>query len=286
MKKLLRILLLLIIIWAGYFFLTNNPLTPAINNETPTTGLVFINDAWFTKQPIGGIEAMRDAPDGLDSIEKCRTTPADFGGIEVCNDMQKRLDEYVLADYYFEYSGFYVLVLDTSTVSWHEEIMMSGMTELIQIWTYPMNLVKNILTDSIRMNRAVNNGVVDMPDQQFPNADMTRTFISFEGQDGLSPVIHIVFKKWEYLVRITNMDRAYPFGGPNPETPSLLSPSLTTLMKWFYDTEMALAEKDPNHELTPEKLIEAYTSDIASNTEYATLLNKTLADALRRFAIK
>ncbi len=248
-----------------------------------TTWLVFVNDAWFTKKPVGGLEGLKEEPDGLAELEKCKIDPASFGWwMEKCNEIQARLDAYVLADYSFEYSGFYVYVLDTSMISWHKQMITSGILELTQIWTYPINLIKNILTCTTWMNRGVSNGVVDMPDQQFPNADITRTFISFEWQDGLSPVIQIIFKKWNYLVRIMNMNRAYPFGGPE----TTLSPWLTVFMKKFYDIEMALVEKDPNHELKPDQLIEAYSTTVVTNPEYATLMNQTLANALNRFAIK
>lgn len=58
-----------------------------------------------------------------------------------------------------------------------------------------MTLVKNILTSTLWMNRAVINSVAEMTGKQMANADQTRTFVSFEGQDGFSPIIHIVFKK-------------------------------------------------------------------------------------------
>ncbi len=294
MKKSLWVLLIIIIAWAIFtmikvpsllnslgIFSSQNKTTWAIT--TTNTGLVFVNDARFNKKPVGGLEGLREEPGGLAELEKCKLDPASFGWwIEKCDEIQARLDAYILADYSFEYSGFYVYVLDTSAVSWHEQMMTSGMLELTQTGTYPINLVKNILTNTIWMNRGFSSGVVDMPERQVPNADITKTFISFEGQDGMFPIIHIIFKKWNYLVRITNMNRAYPFG--NPE--NRLSPTLIKIMKDFYDIEMTLVNKDSNHELKPEQLIEAYTTIVTTNTEYTTLMNQTITNALNRFAIQ
>lgn len=288
MKKFLRTLVIIILLGCAFLLIKKNTTrlatqTPTSTGNIQTTWLVFVNDAWFAKKLVGGLEGLREEPDGLADLEKCKIDPASFGWwMEKCDDIQTRLDTYVLADYAFEYSGFSVFVLDMKTVSWHKQMLANGILELTQTWIYPINLVKNILTNTIWMNRGWISGVIDISDQQFPNADITRMFISFEGQDAFSPVIQIIFKKWNYLVKIRNMNRAYPFGGSENK----LSPLLSSLMKNFYDAQMTLVEQDTNHELKSEKLIEVYTTTLGANPEYIAHMNQTIANALSRFAIQ
>jgi len=284
MKKFLRTLLILAVLWVGFFTIKKNARLSLDSTqsleETSITGLVFVNDAWFTKTPTISIEDMAEYPDGIADINKCKADPASFWGIEVCNNIQKQLDSYVLADYFIEYSGFAVYVLNTTTAPGHEQMLASWMLELTPTSTYPINLIKNILTNTIWMNRGRTPSVVEMPEYTVANADTTRTFISFEGQDGMGPTIHIIFKKWDYLVRITNLHKMDVFGIDK------LSPAVTKTLKDFYDAQMAYVDKDPNHKLKPENIINYYTDNVATNTEYAALLNETITNALSRFAIK
>ena len=122
MKKILRIVLIIILLGLGFwlnkkYFVTSPIVIPVDTGSVQSTGLTFINDAWFVKTPLDRNSIIADptAVGGKAEIEACKKNPKDFA--MSCEDMQKELDTFVLADYIFTYSGFTVYVLDTSKSS-------------------------------------------------------------------------------------------------------------------------------------------------------------------------
>lgn len=65
-----------------------------------------------------------------------------------------------------------------------------------------------------------------------------------------------------------------------------LSSGIVNVLQGSYDAGIASAEQDPNHELKPEKFMEYYFANVATNQEYSELLNQSIDNALSRFAIK
>lgn len=283
-KSLLRIVLIIILLGLGFwlnkkYFVTSPIVIPVDTGSVQSTGLTFINDAWFVKTPLDRNSIIADptAVGGKAEIEACKKNPKDFA--MSCEDMQKELDAFVLADYIFTYSGFTVYVLDTSKSSWHLQTITDWLQEFSQTGTFPNVTIRKILTDTIFMNRSVIDKTRDLFDIKIQNADTSRAFISFEWQDAHFPTLNIIFKKWEYLVRISNILRS------NRSNPVDMSPALVKTFQAAYDKEMALVAKDPEGKLNIDNFMKDF-SEIMQNPEYSTLLGKTVNNALSWFAIK
>lgn len=285
MKKIIWTLII-VLLWAGFRYLLintqifDNFLGQNIAEETTettvqTTWFVFINDAWFEKTMIGWLESIKDEPGGLTDIAKCKTDPSGFSII--CNEMQKTLDTFVLWDYTFVYSWFTVTVVDMSTVSGHQEVLASWLAEFTDLWKYPEILANKILTNTIWLNRNRTPVVVDLTWTTFPNADVVRTYISFEWQDGVDPIFNIIFRKWTSLVKISYRNML-SLGVPT-------TPTLTKLLTDFRNNWSA-SWIGTTGSFDTIKFLNFYTTNMQTNTEYQALIQTTLANTLNRFAIK
>lgn len=272
----------MILVWVWYIYFIKNPtlfVSQKISNTwIPITWLIFVNDTWFTKQPIGWLEALKEEPSGLVEVEKCKIDPTNFWWIQECDAMQKELDTFVLGDYFFEYSGFIVIVLDTSKVVWHKESIQSWMIELTEREKFPKTYITKLLTKTTRINWMILSPVIEITDKQFVNADIFRIFISFEWQDWYIPVIHMIFKKWDYLVSITNDKRIYN----NNWFWSDLHPEVGDIIQKFRNFVVFDSTKQPNE----QEIIEYYNKNIATHSWYQKLLNETINNLINRFAIK
>lgn len=282
MKKIIWTLIIILLLWAGFRYLIIN--TQIIDNflwqnttdETTvqTTWLVFVNDAWFTKIPIGWLEALRDEPGGLAEIEKCKTDPSGFA--ITCDEMQNMLDAFVLWDYTFVYSWFTVTVVDMSTVSGHQEVLASWLAEFTDFWNYPKILANNILTNTIWLNRNITPVVVDLTWITFPNADIVRTYISFEWQDAVDPVFNIIFRKGTSLVKLSYREMFSLWW--------ITTPTLTALLNDFHTNRSACWLEDGSFDTA--KFLNFYTTNMETNTEYQVIVQTLLTNALDIFAIK
>lgn len=240
-----------------------------------TTWLIFVNDAWFEKKIIGWLESIKDEPGGLTDIATCKTNPSKFS--ISCDEIQKTLDSFILWDYTFVYSGFTVTVLNMSTVSGHQDVLASWLTEFTDFWNYPEILANKILTNTIWLNRNKVPVVVDLTWIVFPNADQIRTYISFEWQDGVDPIFNIIFRKWTSLVKISHRQMFLLW----EKTP----PTLTNLLNDFHTNRSDSWWKE-NDAFDTAKFLNFYTTHMETNTEYQALLQTTLTHALSRFTIK
>ncbi len=294
MKKLIWAVIIVITLWTifRYFVFTNTHIQNIVQDtiedigsfySSTTSWLVFVHDEWFDVHPVGDLESLQDEPDELAELRHCQQSLAlNTGEQERCKAIEVRLSTYILADYVFSYSGFDIYVLDTNNISWHQDVLMSGIEEMTRTWTYPLHLIQYILTDTTWMNQGVLSYVKDLW-IAFPHTDISRVFVSFEGQDGYTPVLHILFKKWSFLVRITNKNRANPF---DPITSSTFSSGLLSRLHSWYTAQTPLLEQHIDTQELAAKLLSMYDTILASDTEYTHRMQATLHQALNWFAIK
>lgn len=223
---------------------------------------IFVNDAIFIKETIDRTKKIGDEEPNQD---------------------------FVLADYIINQSGFSVYVLDTSKISWYDILIATWLSELTILERYPSTLLNNVLTDWRMIDFGHENWVHELPWVQVPNTDFSRAFVAFEGQSEANLVFYIVFRKWTYLVKIDFHPSYLEKSGP-------LSPTLEKTIQKFYDGQetMRNSEVRDNSDMASEEFKTYrinefktyYNNNLAKDTEYNNFLDTVINNAISIFAIK
>lgn len=274
MKKIIWTLIIILLLGTGFRYVIFN--TDILDNFlgqnateeiTETTVLteadIFVNPNFCTdKHTREEYTAYRQ--------QECQTTNS-------CEQRQQDVSGIVFADWNCFYSGEMIIeVLDTSKVaSEYTSLIDQGIAEIQNLGKLPKLLYHNLLETEIGFDAGFLDDTFELTGTQISGTDISRVFISMEGQDLMLPVLNIIVKKWNFIVSIKNDLFNNQYGNTQ------LQPVIDQYSTWTNGKVEAM--QFSGWTFPPSETWEFYHQNIETNQYYQTLLQDKLAAALNLF---
>lgn len=274
MKKFLRILVIIILLVCAFLLIKKNTTrfnfsrTDDVLNTWTTISLtesdIFVNPD-FCKEKNTRQEYIEYRQTDCQKTNSCEQRQQDISGI-------------VFADRYCIESGLVIRVLNTENVSGYDSIIEQWIQEMKTLGKLPRLIYHNILESAVWFDAGFINDTIELTWLYITGTDISRIFISMEGQDLMTPMLNIIIKKWNFIASLQND----LFHEQYVDTP--LKPVIDAYASWVNQKINELQASE--YTFPGPDLLEYYHQNIEINPYYQQLLQKSIKEAIGVFVAK